>query len=209
MQRLVHVINCNLHIIKPKSWYFQRFIFYFVWFGLLVCLHAVLFFSSADKRLISFLNKPFCCYTKLLQSFFPSEFSLPYNMAAQRRAKNKQNVWQKCFAIFCSKIFTSKEWEKQESKRVGKVDRGQQQRATSLLSPCRDWCVIIFMLLKKHFQCVIKIKNKKRIWKHKWQCLVAPLCSASLLGGVRLAFCLLQFGCQKSRADIYFLCLVC
>lgn len=93
--------------------------------------------------------------------------------------------------------------------------RGKREgKFPSTLSSCRDWCVIIFMLLKKHFQCVIIKKEEEQQLQlvcpllhlssprpsFPLSTLVSSVCRYlfSLHGGVRLDFCLPQFGCQKS-----------
>lgn len=106
----------------------------------------------------------------------------------------------------------SKDFHMQTVRGEGRGSAGGEFPST--LSSCRDWCVIIFMLLKKHFQCVI-IKKRTTTWGRTTTTCVpsstplfppplSPVHSSvcrylfSLHGGVRLDFCLLQFGCQKS-----------
>lgn len=60
----------------------------------------------------------------------------------------------------------SKDFHMQTARRGGEGEcRGE---FPSTLSSCRDWCVIIFMLLKKHFQCVIIKKKNNNMRKNNY-----------------------------------------
>lgn len=54
----------------------------------------------------------------------------------------------------------SKDFHMQTVRGEGRGSAGGEFPST--LSSCRDWCVIIFMLLKKHFQCVIIKKEQQQ-----------------------------------------------
>lgn len=117
----------------------------------------------------------------------------------------------------------SKDFHMQSARRVGEGEcRGE---FPSTLSSCRDWCVIIFMLLKKHFQCVIIKKRTTTTWGRTTTTCVPsstplfplPFPLSTLLSvvicflctaGSALTFVCCNLDVKNQRTDIYFFILL-